>query len=93
MSISRFAIDFGPVLGFEVRDSIPREILQAAIEDVDGVRGFKRSQTHGTIAHDLDGELSARCPPELLADGLGMTTWPLLVTRVAGFICIILPRM
>jgi hypothetical protein len=36
--------DFGPVLGFEVRDRIPREILQAAIEDVDGVLGRERSQ-------------------------------------------------
>jgi hypothetical protein len=50
--------DFGPVLGFEVRDRIPREILQAAIEDVDGVLGLKWSQAHGTISHDLDGKLS-----------------------------------
>src|SRR6476661_10959879 len=63
--------DFGPVLGFEVRDRIPRKTLQAAVEDVDGVLDRERSQAHGAIAHDLDGKLSARRPPELLADGLG----------------------
>jgi hypothetical protein len=31
--------DFGSVLGFEVRHRIPWKILQAAIEDVDGVLG------------------------------------------------------
>jgi hypothetical protein len=63
--------DLGLVLGFEVREGIPREILQAAIEGVDGVLGRERRQTHGTTDHDPDGKLSARCPPELLAHGLG----------------------
>jgi hypothetical protein len=34
--------DFGLVLGFEIREGIPREILQAAVESVDGVLGFER---------------------------------------------------
>ena len=36
-----------------------------------GSSASQRSQAHGTIAHDLDGKLSARRPPKLLADGLG----------------------
>ena len=70
-------LDFGPVLGFELREGIPRGILQAAIEGVDGVLGLQRCQAHGTIAHDVDGKLSARRPPELLAHGLGNDDLPL----------------
>jgi hypothetical protein len=63
--------DFGLVLGFEIREGIPREILQAAIEDVDRIPGLEWSQAHGTIVHDLNRELSARHPLELLAHGFG----------------------
>jgi hypothetical protein len=60
--------DLGSVLGFEGRDRVSREILQAAKEDVDRVLGGERSQAHGAIAKDLDRKLSPRHPPELLAD-------------------------
>jgi hypothetical protein len=48
-----------------------REMPQATIEAVDGIRCRERSQAQGAIAHDVDGEPSARSPPELLANGLG----------------------
>src|SRR3954452_4648509 len=63
--------DFGLVLGFELREGVPREILQAAIEDVDRILGLEWHQTHGAVVHDLNRELSARRPPELFAHGLG----------------------
>jgi len=64
-------LDFGLVLGFEIREGILRKILQAAIEDIDGTSGLEQRQAHGAITHDLDRQLSARHPPELLAHGLG----------------------
>jgi hypothetical protein len=49
--------DFGSVLGFEVREGIPREILQATIEGADGVLGLNGRQADSTTVHDLDSEL------------------------------------
>src|SRR4029078_13194986 len=63
--------DFGSVLGFEIREGIPRETFQAAIEGTDGVRGLERRQAYGAIPQDLDAKPGARGPPEMLAHGLG----------------------
>jgi hypothetical protein len=61
------------VLSFEVREGISREILQPAIEGVDGILGLERSQAHGTTVHDLDGKLRSRRPKNSIPVALRFT--------------------